>query len=387
MRAFRSGRARALAVVTLAAGAIAGGVVLIGGGGSADSATATAGSTSTATATITRQDLVEVDTEDGTLGYAGARSVMGRLPGIVTWLPPAGRVIRVDRALYKVDDSPVILMDGRVPAYRALGPSTPDGADVRQLERSLRAAGYDPDRELAIDRSWDAGTTAAVQRWQQAHGLTQTGSIELGRIVFLPAPRRVATISATLGTSSGGAEQSGGQATSAGSAGGASGEAVMTTTSTRRQVTVALDTTKSVVAKNGARVTVVLPSAKRVGGRISSVGKVAMAKSSEQSSADSSSDTTEATIEVKIRLLSRKIALDEAPVTVRFEQSRRKDVLAIPVTALLARAGGKFAVQLVQASGASRVVTVRPGLYTSGYVEIAGAGLRPGQRVTNAEVR
>lgn len=297
----------------------------------------------------------------------------------MTWLPPAGRVIRADRALYKVDESPVILMDGRLPAYRALGSSTPDGADVRQLERSLRAAGYDPDREMAIDRSWDVGTTAAVRRWQQAHGLTQTGVIELGRVVFLPGRRRIATISATVGGSSGAGEQSGAQAMSPGPAGGASsGKAVLTTTSTRRLVTVALDTTKSTMAKEGARVTVVLPSGEKVGGRISSVGKVATALPSEESSAGSSSQ--EATIEVKIRLSSGKTALDQAPVTVRFEQSRREDVLAIPVTALVAQPGGRFAVQLVQASGTLRVVTVRPGLYTSGYVEIAGAGLRLGRR-------
>jgi len=388
MPAFRAaGRARALAVVTLGAGAIAGAAVLIPDGGSGDTATAAAaGSTSTATTTIQRRDLVEVGTEDGTLGYADTRSVSNRLPGTVTWLPPAGSVIRRDRALYKVDDSPVILMDGRVPAYRALGPSTPDGADVRQLERSLRAAGYDSDRQITIDRSWDAGTTAAVRRWQEAHGLTQSGAIELGRVVFLPGRRRVATISATVGASSGGGEPSGAQAMSPGPAGGASsGGPVLTTTSTRRLVTVALDTTKSTMAKEGARVTVVLPSAEKVGGRISSVGKVATAPPSEEPSAGSSSGTT-ATIEVKIRLFSRKTALDQAPVTVRFEQSRRKDVLAIPVTALVAQPGGRFAVQLVQASG-TRVVTVRPGLYTSDYVEIAGAGLRPGQRVTNAEVR
>jgi hypothetical protein len=385
MRAFKARRARAAATVVAAAGAIGGAAVLIARSGSDDTApAAAAASTSTATTVITRRDLVEIDTEDGTLGYTDTRGVANRLPGTVTWLPAAGRVVRPDRALYKIDDSQVILMDGRVAAYRALGPSSPDGRDVRQLERSLRDAGYDPDREMTIDRSWDAGTTAAVKRWQEAHALEQTGSVELGRVAFLPGKRRVATTSATVGGSSGAGEQSGAAATSAGPA--ASGETVLTTTSTRRQVTVALDATKSTVAKTGARVTVVLPSGEKVGGRISSVAKVAVAAPSNDQSAGSSADT-KATIDVNIRLFSGATALDQAPVTVRFEQSRRRNVLAIPVTALIAQPGGKFAVQLVQANSSRRVVTVRPGLYTSGYVEIAGAGLRPGQRVTNAALR
>jgi membrane fusion protein, multidrug efflux system len=382
MGAFRgAGRARVLAGLMLGACALAGAVVLMAHGGSDGTAPAAAAG-STSTATIKRQDLVEIDTEDGTLGFADTRSVVNRLRGTVTWLPAAGRVIGLDRTLYKVDDSPVILMDGRVAAYRALGPGTPDGADVRQLERSLRAAGYDPDREIAIDRSWDAGTSAAVLRWQKAHGLAQMGSIELGRVVFLPGRRRVATIGATVGTPAGEGGQPDRQATSPSQAGGASGQAVMTTTSSRRRVTVDLDATKSTVAKKGARVTVVLPSDTKVGGRISSVGKVATAPPSEDQSSNA-----EPTIEVKIRLFSSETVLDQAPVTVRFQRSRRKDVLAIPVTALLAQPGGRFAVQLVQASRTRRVVAVRPGLYAGGFVEIGGAGLRPGQRVTNAAVR
>ncbi|MEO6714984.1 MAG: peptidoglycan-binding domain-containing protein [Mycobacteriales bacterium] len=371
---------------------VAGAVVFVVGGGSGEDggADAVVGSVSTATTAIERRDLVEIETEDGTLGYADTRSVVNRLPGTVTWLPPVGNVVRADRVLYKVDDSPVILMSGRVPAYRALGPGVSAGADVRQLEQSLRATGYDPDRDIEIDRAWDGATTAAVKRWQQAHAFSRTGQIELGRLVFLPGARRVASTDATLGGPGGGAPpNAGGGADGRASESGPPSEGaagtVLSTTSTRRLVTVDLDTTKSALAKQGARVTVELPSGRKVRGRISSVGKVATSTSSPDQSSESSSTST-ATIEVTIRLFAARTALDQAPVSVRFERSRRKNVLAIPVTALLARPGGQFALQLVTA-GKRRVVAVKPGLYTSGFVEIAGAGLRPGQRVTNAAVQ
>jgi hypothetical protein len=160
----------------------------------------------------------------------------------------------------------------------------------------------------------------------------------------------------------------------------------MTTTSTRRVVTVALATTKASLATTGKRVTVTLPSGDNMHGNIGSVGKVATTPASSSTSA-SSSATSSPTIKVTIGLSQSRTGLDQAPVTVRFEQSRRKNVLAIPVTALLAQPGGKFAVQLVQTGGTQRTVAVQPGLYTSGYVEITGAGVAAGQRVTNAAVQ
>ena len=153
----------------------------------------------------------------------------------------------------------------------------------------------------------------------------------------------------------------------------------MTTTSTRRIVTVKLDTTKESVAVRGARVTVELPSGDAVHGRIARVGTTA---TSEQSSDGSSSPPT---IKLTIKLTERAKAIDQAPVTVRLERSRRRDVLAIPVTALMARSGGTFAVEVVEGSK-RRVVPVTTGLFTSGFVEIDGAGLRPGMRVANAAV-
>ncbi len=355
-------RPRWLAAPAIGAGLIVAVVVLNPGGGSSDDAVA---DPAASTALVERRDLVETDTEDGTLGYADTRTIANRLPGIVTWLPPAGRRIRSDGVLYKVDQAPVILMSGRVPAYRRLGAGVSAGGDVKQLERSLRAAGYDRERDMKADGVWDAATTAAVRRWQDAHGLPPSGTIEPGRVVFLPGVRRVATVPATLGAPPRGP--------------------VLTTTSLRRRVSVALDTAKSELAQKNARVKVVLPSDEEVGGRITSVGKVATRSPAQEG--DASSADVDATIEVKIRLSRAATRLDQAPVTVRFEESRRKDVLAIPVTALLARPGGSFAVQLVRPGGNRRVVEVKAGLYAGGYVEIAGVGLRPGTRVTNAAVQ
>ena len=146
-----------------------------------------------------------------------------------------------------------------------------------------------------------------------------------------------------------------------------------------------LETTKSSLARLGARVSVELPAGRTVRGRITGVARVATKESSSSSGSGSSSSTT-ATIPVTIGLFSSATALDQAPVTVTFEQSRATGVLAIPVTALLAQPGGKFAVEVVE-DGKRRLVAVTPGSYTSGFVEITGQGLDAGMTVTNAAIR
>jgi hypothetical protein len=155
----------------------------------------------------------------------------------------------------------------------------------------------------------------------------------------------------------------------------------MTTTSNHQLVTVKLDSSKQSIAKRNARVSVELPAGDVVGGRIARVGKVATAASS----SDNSQSGATSTLKVTVKLFRHVSALDQAPVTVNLEQSRAKNVLAVPVTALLAQPGGTFAVELREGT-ARRLVKVTTGLYASGYVEIAGAGLQPGQRVTNAGI-
>jgi hypothetical protein len=215
------------AVVAIAA---AGTVVVATAGGSTTSRSPVL---SAPTATVSSRDLVQTDDEPGTLGYTDTRGVYNELGGTVTWVPQAGSVIRADGVLYRVDGSGVYLFDGEIPMYRPLTSGMTDGRDVGELNRDLHAMRYDSGEVIDmsnVDR-FQKATGDAIDRWQKAHGLDQTGELDLGRVVFLPGARRIETVdlsvggSATSSTPGGGATGSpasygGGSAGSSGSASG-----------------------------------------------------------------------------------------------------------------------------------------------------------------------
>jgi hypothetical protein len=72
--------------------------------------------------------------------------------------------------------------------------------------------------------------------------------------------------------------------------------------------------------------------------------------------------------------------VDNGPVRVRFLVREVKDVLTVPVGALLALAEGGYGVEVVD-GGSARVVAVKPGLFANGNVEISGAGITEGTTV------
>jgi multidrug efflux pump subunit AcrA (membrane-fusion protein) len=76
-------------------------------------------------------------------------------------------------------------------------------------------------------------------------------------------------------------------------------------------------------------------------------------------------------------------SLDQALVEVAITDLTVHDVLAVPVYALLARAGGGYSVEVVAGDGTHHLVRVRVGLFddAAGMVQVSGAGLAVGQRV------
>jgi multidrug efflux pump subunit AcrA (membrane-fusion protein) len=131
-------------------------------------------------------------------------------------------------------------------------------------------------------------------------------------------------------------------------------------------------------------VTVQLPDGSTVAGRIEVVSPVAQTSTSSNSGAGGTS-TTSSTIPVTIALAThrRLSGLDQAAVSVNFEQQVVKNVLSVPVTALIATAGGGYAVQ--EAASPHRLIPVTPGLFAAGYVQISSAEIYPGLEVTDSQ--
>lgn len=308
-------------------------------------------------AAVTRTDVTARQAEAGSLGYAGSFSVADELTGgIITWLPAAGSVVGRDQVLFQVAGQPVILLYGPAPAWRDFTPGMTQGPDVRELQRNLAALGYDPG---PADGHYGRSTQVAVERWQQAHRLTVTGTIPLGQVAFLPGPLRVTAAAQPLGATA------------------APGAAVLSGTSDTPVVTVSL-TVGGPAVRPGDQVLVTMPDGRTVPGVVSAVGRVAT-----QSAAAGSGGSAGAVIPVTVGISMSQLppGLDQAPVQVSIIQQRDRGVLAVPVTALLAEPGGGYAVRV--SGPAHQLIPVTTGLFdgSTGLVEVAGRGLTAGLSV------
>ena len=87
-------------------------------------------------------------------------------------------------------------------------------------------------------------------------------------------------------------------------------------------------------------------------------------------------DVGDATIPAYISLDDPKKArgLDRAPVQVDITTEGVQSALSVPVTALVGKSGGGFAVEVVRAGGRRELVAVELGLFdtTDGRVEVEG---------------
>ncbi|MFD7862458.1 peptidoglycan-binding protein [Streptomyces sp. NPDC057682] len=310
------------------------------------------------TAAVTRGDLAGTTEADGTLGNAGSYTVLAGGGGRVTWLPKPGVEIRRGQQAYGVNGHRVPLFYGSMPFWRDLEPGVSDGYDVLELEKNLVALGYGDG--LAVDKTFTRATAQAVRDLQQAEGMARTGVLSPDDVVIQPGPIQVKTLRAALG--------------------GGAGGTVYEATGTQKLVTVNLPVSQQSIARKNAPVRIALPGGKTVPGYVSSVSTVAT--SSAESGARTGAGTENAVFRVTVTLhTSADVGtLTGAPVTVGFTGSELKNVLTVPVDALLASADGDYSVNVVDAVGKVRSVPVRLGAFDGDKVQVTGA-LTAGTRV------
>ncbi|MEV0720072.1 hypothetical protein AB0H87_36390, partial [Asanoa sp. NPDC050611] len=188
------------------------------------------------------------------------------------------------------------------------------------------------------------------------------GRLTQAQVVFLPAPLRVTDVQVQVGAAI------------------APGTPVLAGTSTNRGVVAHLDTNARGRVRVGDQVRVSLPDTDPIPGRVTAVGQVATAPSNTEDNGpgqQTNPDAATITVTIAVRL-PRGFTLDETPVTVDVTTGEQRDVLLLPIAALLAAPGGGYQVRVVGGGP----VAVEPGRFdeSSGQVEIVN-GLDEGQSV------
>jgi hypothetical protein len=337
----------------LVAVAATGAVVVLSDG---ERATAAAQAASASTAQVQKGKLSAAVSQDGTLTYRARPdgspfSAINHARGTYTDLPAAGDKVDCGDVLYRVDDKPVLLLCGTVPAYRDLRKGAV-GNDVRQLNRNLHVRG--------AGNAFTSKTENTLKALQRRKGVHVTGALALGDAVFLPEAVRIAKVTGQLGGPAG------------------PGAQALNATSGTLHVQVNLDPSEQGQVKRGDRAQITLPSNTTVMGRVVRFGRTAQLPAGQDSSA------ADATIPTYISLddPGKARGLDRAPVQVDITTTGVDDALSVPVTALVGKAGGGFAVEVVRAGDRRDLVAVKVGLFDAadGRVEVDG-DLRAGDRV------
>jgi peptidoglycan hydrolase-like protein with peptidoglycan-binding domain len=345
---------RVVAIVATVAAVVTGVVLVVSSprdGAEADQGKAVVPTT---TAEVVRGDLSGVQQKPGTLSRPAGPVVGAGIAGTVTELPAPGSVLTSRSVLYRVDNAPVLAVEGALPQWRDFAAGMEDGPDVEQLERSLVAWGF---LKGAANAHFDARTEGAVKAWQKEVGLPRTGALERGRVQFVTGSFAVDELSVAVGDETGG------------------GATVYTTARDERVVKVDLPV--------GSALAVDLPTGGSAAGHVTAVG----------APRDVDGKTL---VPVTVSFDDPATAQDltNASVQVRFVTEVREGVLSVPVTALGAASGGGFVVEVVtggsgSGSGASpdeaggpgasassgtgsRLVAVEVGLFAGDRVEITG---------------
>ena len=263
------------------------------------------------------------------------------------------------KSLVDVDGTAVYGVPSATPFYRDLAEGD-TGNDVKALQTALDAAGYDPGD---ADGDFGAQTTTALEDWQAARDLDQTGKLSLTQFVSFPPGSIALDVPVSVGASIAG----GGTIATVGGA-----RSMVAQANVGQQDVVQLKTGQK------AELTFNAMSNTQVEAKLSTIALDAEA----QSSSAGASAPVEYSVELRPTHLPQAV---RAGMTgqVSVVVVDVPDALVVP-TAAVGGNGGTQTVQVLE-NGQTRTVPVITGLATSNGVQIL-AGLQAGQTVVTGVV-
>ncbi len=313
------------------------------------------------TVPVTTGNMVSVTNAQATLHYSQERPLVAASSGVVTALPAAKEVIVPGATLYRLNNQPVILLRGSLPAWRTLERGVSPGEDVRQLEENLSALGL---FRGDVDTTFTRLTADAITAWQESLGLERTGRVEPSAILFADHDLRVMSVTVEVGIEA------------------APGTELYRVSATTKFVDLDLKLGDQHLAVVGNEVGIVLPDGTSTTGTIATVGEPLERESNTGAAGGGATSAGTFVVPVTVTLTDQAAvaAFSRASVTVQFASTLAEGVLTVPVEALIATDATTFAVETTTKGGEGVVhrIPVTIGAFASGRVQISGKGIREG---------
>ncbi len=268
---------------------------------------------------------------------------------VLTSLASAASTVASGGELYRVNDQPVILLEGPAVLWRTLAEGM-TGSDVAALETALVELGHDPAVTAVADAVFDANTTAMVAKFQAAVGQPVTGRVPLGTVVMTAGPVRI-----------------GEARTAVGDALSANAD-VMLISSTAREALFAIDPAQRDLLNVGDTVQVRLPDRSQGAGQVIAIS--------------STVDPQTGTYRGVVRVTDvGTFTSDQLQVSLSIEVPTLSDALTVPPNALVALDSGGYQVRVARTGGAVTPVAVAVVGQAGRFVAVLGDGLNEGMLV------
>jgi multidrug efflux pump subunit AcrA (membrane-fusion protein) len=352
-------------------------------------------------ATVERRTLTETVVLRGTVAPGKAIDVIPAASAtgksvITRSVVKKGQRVKAGAVVAEVSGRPVIVLQGRIPAYRDIRPGM-KGPDVRQLQAALRGLGYSVDdspglygtstetavKRLYSNRGYEPPTEATQMNGggaggpaagAQTSGKAATSKpkpkvlVKAGEVVFIPKfPARVMEVKAGLG-----AEVKGAVVRLA------AGDLVVRGT---------LSVADHKLVKRGKPVRILSEdTGVAVVGRIFSIGAFtggqtgAPAEGDIGAGGEAPGEPGYPIVITGTRPLPETLAGQDVRLTVE-AASTEGPVLVVPSSAVYATTDGSLDVIKLFPEGRQKRITVRTGATGGGYVEVQSAELAEGDRV------